>query len=547
MIFSKRLNTLLLVLLSLLNITMRFPISNHEYSTTDSFFIHTLATSISTYGCAKWVIHPFSFIGAYPLSYGSMYPYLLSGTSTLTNVSIENMILISSIILSLFGMLSMHLVAREVKNDDFFAFLVAFVFSISPVFFFYTNWTATARGPFVASLPFFIYLMIKSRKNFRYVLFASAFLFFLTTTHQLFYLIPIIISAYLISVFYSAFKIDENKTLLRKYKFIFTTKFHHSYILVILTIIMIFLLLYIQTGEIKEEFSDSSITGDNIGSSFLTSVNNLLINYIGKIGLNLFFGFLGLVYVIKHEDMSLNKRFILFSTIFMTCAIRYRYYTPLFYLPFLTILIGYGIEWVLFRTKSYKKINFIFVIFLIFSSVAFSTYMDNHWRKISTNSAMSDETYNIALFVKEKANGTLISNQGQQGQQINAVSGTPVIPFNIQLWYAPQQLIYDFEDKNKLEVELLSIKELLPPPDVWYSFKGVSNIKEDYQSIMYSNVGTNIVRENLLKYNIRYIHLDNQLDNKFMSYGVRNSDFIPSIRESKNKIYDSNSESIWCV
>ena len=91
--FSKKNNCILFALLIFLNIIIRYPITQHSFGT-DSFFIYTLATSISEHGYAKWVIHPLSLLGVYPLSYSSMYPFLLSGTSISTDLSIEYIIFI---------------------------------------------------------------------------------------------------------------------------------------------------------------------------------------------------------------------------------------------------------------------------------------------------------------------------------------------------------------------------------------------------------------------------------------------------------------------
>lgn len=538
--FSKKNRYILLSLLALLNIIIRYPVSHHAYGT-DSFFVYGLATSISNYGYAKWVIHPMSLLGLYPLSYPSMYPFLLSGTSVCTNISIEYIILISEIILSILGMLSIYLVAREVKDDDFFSFIVAFVFSLSPAFFFYTNWIATTRGIFISLLPIFIYSLIKSYKKYLYVIPTLVLLLLLMTIHRMFYLIPLILIAYIVTIFLKALKNN----------FRLNIKYSNIYRLFIL-LMLISILFYIQGDKLSKKFSEGEFA-DKIDflnlneTEFLKPIFNLLVNYAGKTGLNLFFGFLGFIYLAKTKHLTFNKMFFILSVIFLILALPLRYYTPLFYLPFISVFIGYGTILTISIFKHRKKVTYLFIVIILLSSILVTGYMDKHWKKIPTNSAMSEETYNTALFVKEKTNNTLITNEGVRGLRIHAVSGVAVLPFGgpSMHWTGPDQLIYEFENKNNLHPKLLPLEDMYPPPDVLYTFGGVSNAKEEYQIIMYNNINEDKVQRTLLKYNINNVILYKPLGNYFISYGRRGSDFIPTMTEKENKIFDSNSEAIW--
>ena len=134
------------------------------------------------------------------------------------------------------------------------------------------------------------------------------------------------------------------------------------------------------------------------------------------------------------------------------------------------------------------------------------------------------------------------------GQRIHAISGAPVLPFGgpSMHWYGPDQLIHDFENESDLHVKLLPIAKLLPsPPDCWYTFGGVSNAKADYQVIMYHNINADKGQKTLLKYNITNVILHKPLGTHFISYGRRDSNFIPTMKEQNSKIFDSNSEELW--
>jgi hypothetical protein len=62
---SRRIKYSPLAFLVLLNVALRFPVRPHETGN-DAFYYHTLANSISSFGHAKWLIHPLSIFGLYP-------------------------------------------------------------------------------------------------------------------------------------------------------------------------------------------------------------------------------------------------------------------------------------------------------------------------------------------------------------------------------------------------------------------------------------------------------------------------------------------------
>ena len=191
---SKRIIYALLTLLIILNLILRLPATPHEIGW-DSFTIHALANSISTFGEARWWIHPASIGGFYPYSDPSVVPFILSGISQCTGIDMEWTIWLFSVFLGVFSIFTAYLLAGEIKKgDDIFKFLVAFGFSTSQSMLCSTTWCLSTRGLFFVLLPLFIYLMLKSRTfKLRYGILSLVFFMLLAATHQLFILtIPII-------------------------------------------------------------------------------------------------------------------------------------------------------------------------------------------------------------------------------------------------------------------------------------------------------------------------------------------------------------------
>src|SRR5439155_24170955 len=123
----------LLFVITVFNLLLRYPQFPHEVGV-DSFFAHTLSVAIVSDGYAKWISNPFSYFGWYPLSYPSADPFLLSSTSVLGNINVEESIFIVSILLGPIGILSSFLMAREFRESDLFALGTAALYGLAPRF-----------------------------------------------------------------------------------------------------------------------------------------------------------------------------------------------------------------------------------------------------------------------------------------------------------------------------------------------------------------------------------------------------------------------------
>lgn len=191
--FTKRTCYILIAFLIMLNIVFRYPTTPHETGA-DSFFIHSLANSITNNGYAKWILHPLSFFGLYPISYASAVPFTLSGMSQTLGVETEISILIFSIIIGVLGTFGAYLLAGEIIDDDRFKVIVAFAFSLSPLILKFTMWTASTRGLFIALLPLFLWCILKSlnkHHKWKYIG-LSIFLFVLLgATHRMIWFVAV--------------------------------------------------------------------------------------------------------------------------------------------------------------------------------------------------------------------------------------------------------------------------------------------------------------------------------------------------------------------
>ncbi|TGC11566.1 hypothetical protein [Methanolobus halotolerans] len=180
---SKKFKITSLGLLVLLNIILRIPSIPHAKGR-DSFFIHSLASSISVFGEARWWDHWLSVFGYYPYSYASGLPFTLSGMSQLFGIDIEKAILIYSIA---FGVLTVFLaftLAGLISNNFIFKYAMAFFFSVSPGIMLFTTWEASSRGPFMIFLPLLFFVLLKEISFPKKIILGSLSLLLLFSFHH---------------------------------------------------------------------------------------------------------------------------------------------------------------------------------------------------------------------------------------------------------------------------------------------------------------------------------------------------------------------------
>ena len=134
------------LLLSILALTLafRYPVSEHEAGS-DSFVFHGLAQTIVDSKYAPWLINPLSIFGLYPLSHPSGPILAVALTTELGGIPAEGSILVLDFLSAVLGTLGAFLMAREVKPDDRFALLVAFLFSTAPRFVSSLEWQVPTR------------------------------------------------------------------------------------------------------------------------------------------------------------------------------------------------------------------------------------------------------------------------------------------------------------------------------------------------------------------------------------------------------------------
>jgi hypothetical protein len=557
---DKRTTLAMFGFLIFVNFTFRFAqLGNHEEGS-DSFLIHTLANTITNFGYAKWIIHPWSYFGFTPLSYPCAVPYLISGISQTTGTDMETSILIFSFATTLFGLGSAYLMAMEFKRDHLFAFIVAFSYSLSPIFIEYTMWQATTRSLFMAFLPLLVWSFLRTfgdrpKKNIN-IFFCILFFVVLGTVHHMFLLLPLFIIAYFSSIFIY--------NQLRKKRS--TNHWLYRYQTIAITTVFIVLLIpqFSQQGIYSPVSWETYKTGLYFnGDAEYIIFLNLIIDYWSRTGFFAFFaifGFFLLIYRPRKNisdiltryklDMSYSEIFLLFCLLMTIPFITMGVYVSLIFLTFMCVVIGYAVIKIINLMRKRKNILRTFFIIFIAVSLIFSVFMINHWDTYFTSRPMSEQSYATGIYVSENFENTSISNDGLLGNRISSISNLPNLPLGgaHASWYPPDLLVYDFANVRDYSFSRLSFETIiLTQSDNLYTTKYGVNAKDDWISLMDHDATDKINDQYYNRYKIDCAIEYLPLEGKYFFWSIRSSAYFKSLETAKYIIYSNGEERVWLI
>lgn len=524
----------IILLLVILNIIIRIPTMQNEPGS-DTFVIHSMANSITSNGGAGWIQHPLSFFGMYPGSYASAVPFLLSGINLVSNIKMDKVILITSIIIGLIGFFTVFILARKIK-DNLFAILVAFAFSLSPVFLLYTIWSASTRHLFMAILPLFIYcfLCILDRPHkIKYLILFIIFLLLLGTTHRLFFLVPLIIIAFISSLILSNIKLSF--------------EIYGKKINIIFFIWFAFLSIWIVAQSYHVGIYENINFADKYESGIVfsgkggeTILKNFVIDYGSKIGLLSIFFIIGIITLLIKRGKNFNDILLLTTILIFSPILLYGTYVPLFLLIFFCLLIGIGLETIFLKIpilsifRKYAFINRInkfknyLLPLILFASISFSIFMLVHWNIILIKSpeiSNSAQEMNIALFFNEfTSKGIYDTNNPYISPNIQAFSKLETISRKIEL------------SENKSFIVRQPFNKWFPNfENIYVVEKPFSREIDVYTNLYPVRYDNTLAQQIINKTDLKYIVLFKN---------IPNTDFFDSIKNEKSIIYNDGSEGI---
>lgn len=551
----------------LVAIALRWPSTYHETGS-DSFYIHSLATSIVQFGDMGWIASPLSIFGLYPLSYASGMPVLLSQFALMTGTTMELTILIFCFLAGAIAAVTSFMLTLEIRKSPMLAFAVSIIYSASPLLLYYTQWTMTTRGFLMALLPLTIWLLIKrerlgddeSNRRTKTILLVilAADLVMLATIHK---------TALIVSLFVVSYIVAR-----RVYRTVNWDALHKGFRLGriqlpkggLLTIGMIAVVGISATvisyylGWFGTESYEQGFFSDESSMS-------VALNYLGSIaataGLPIALLFpIGFGYLILRKKKSFVDLFFVISFLLILPFSGSRTYERLLFPIVIIIMIFIPIYFI--RNKRHRKIfTAAIVVAVILTLPVNFAIMDryNQWpaeKVIDDGIATTDHAYMTALYFQYNFDGEhFAGNYARVDGQIQAISGNPELPASILSPSISNILVYGIITPNGLEVETRSLESVFFSKGQIFSTHWSMDMIQDWVTLYLTGGNFKIASNILDKYNVTVFIEDQRLNGKVVDYDGKtlwpvssdSSPFIVGVHKETYKIYDNGVEMIWAV
>jgi hypothetical protein len=172
-----------------------------------------MARMVTEGNLINWSLSPLSIFGMYPFSFYPIGIPLFLGAIISTGASYEIAILVLSYTSCVVGVVGSFYLGKQLFNDENRALLFTIFYSFSLIFLRFTYFTGSARGPYLAVLPWILYFALKyyrDRKK-QYVVIMGLLVLTQFLIHRLALFTLLYFAAYVIYVFTLFFWVHFSK------------------------------------------------------------------------------------------------------------------------------------------------------------------------------------------------------------------------------------------------------------------------------------------------------------------------------------------------
>ena len=357
-----------LVLLGLLTIVFRYPITSSPIGA-DNFFYVTEMNQMIKHGEIFWVTHFLTFYGLYPGT--SPLGALIFGVSIseVIGISIHDYQLLHTFVFSLVGTFGFFILSGEFSKNFQSRWFASLCFSIAPRFLLLSYWNLSIRFAFIAMLPFFLWILLRlvNRKYGRHPLRLFFLLFILTlvlpSLHRMALLLPGIILAFVLSLFLHYWQENAtNRERASRQIFLFLV-FSSFYIF---TLQYNGITVYNPSSDLFEVYLFS---GDGIFSSIL----NLATFHLLAGSPFIFISFLGLIFWFQEGRVPISFYFGFTYLVLSTYVISDHIYIPYLITFGILLFISPGFDFFADNLQDYPKRLVILSTLLLLLMASFSS------------------------------------------------------------------------------------------------------------------------------------------------------------------------------
>lgn len=406
-----------------LTVILRYPMVDHERNQSDSYFIHHLAGDITSSGRARWIVHPLSYIGYYPLSYPSGIPFLLSESVTVTGLTPEGVILLTGVMLGALCGLSSFCLIRIFINRTEYALLGACLVALSSRFVDTSYFVASARGPLAVLILLTIIAVIEGgrRNDFRFLLMGGLLAATCVTVHHMAVFLLLFALAYIIvAIDHSRIRVGKPHGPLLRGAF-------YGMVILALVVIIYGMMTHFRSMALSSLGSTSLF---DFEPRFISVILNALAVYTSQIGFVFPLAFLGVPYLLMRKSTTSLNLFPFAVLIVFIPLIGYQIYVSLVIAPYTVAL---GLIWLhKVRMNARKRVFQIVFLLLVASSLALPPLFIDRWNDttyVSGDSVVVDaDIFNVANYCGYYYESqSSVSNAVVLSGLVGAISGVPFL------------------------------------------------------------------------------------------------------------------------
>ena len=534
----KKTTQALLLFLFGLNLMARYPRTPHELGL-DAFVYHGMTLSLVQLGWAKWIVHPFSYFGLYPLSHPSGSLFMLGSISLMTSVPIEGSVLLYDGAVVAIAVLGAFALSMEIRRDEGLALLISALFSLSPRIVTELLWELPTRTSFTVLVPVFIWLLFRwhrGRDN-RWLAIVPPTLFIMMSAHRLTILMAIVLVAFIVTVIVL---VIAQTLRIRFASRVLERRFRRATSIVVLSTIFGGSASLLFVGGVLGAYQKGQA---GIGSGFLAQMLNLSVSLARSAGLLIPFVPLGILSVYQTRSKGLKEAFLLILLLVLIPTLSLRQYTGYYIIPFTAIFSGIGLYTVI---RKLKKLNAKIAVAAVALGIALVSSQLVVAYDLRIDPFIDNTSYTHGLYVLYETDGTVVSNDGLIGSKIFAVSGHPYLPVGgaTTAFQSPELLIFDYVDRTNLRIVQIPLSELSVESDSPFQLVGVQ-AELDWAEIM-NHLPGQTTSKIQLTYHPAYLVENWDANGGYLAYGRRyDSPLVAGAHGSQYKVFEIPDQSLW--
>ncbi len=537
---SKKTTVALLLFVLSLNYAIRYPRTPHELGF-DAFVLHGMTVSFLQEGHAKWIIHPLSYLGLYPLSHPSGSLFVLGAIALTSNSSIEAAILAFDMMLVAAGLLIAFILSIQIRRDEGLAVLVAAIFTLSPRLVTSLLWEVPTRTLFTILVPLFVWLLLRwhHTKDNRWLGLVPVVFLLMMSAHRL----TVLVAVFAIAFVLTQMLIVLARTLRVRYASrVLGGSFRRTANVLVLVAFVATSAGLLAVGGVLQGYETGQV---DLGSGTVAQLSNLAVSVARSAGFLIPLVPVGVVAVYRSRSRGLKEVFLLMTLLVLIPTLSLRQYTGYYIIPFTAVFIGLGLRFLIQRcrrTVTRTALAAGATVVMLVSSYTVLSY------DLSFEPFIDNTSYNHGLYILHRSDGTIVSNDGRTGSMIYAISGAPYLPVGgaTTAFQSPELLIFGFLDGTQLRIGQVPLTDLTVESDSPFVLIGVQ-AEFDWAQMMDRSI--NAVPSRIWQtYHPTYLLEVWKANGGYLAYGNRyDSPFIASVHLERYKTFEVPGQTLWYI